>query len=111
MTAFTHHNSCMSKSALTTCIAAVPPQPAAESVLKGSCNSGVVISKDAMNLQACTPTPPPQRQSTPLAVARVRQEAEVAAVWAGQLAGALQMNQDLEDSVVSLRQHIANLKR
>ena len=69
-----------------------------------------------VHVQACTPMPPPQRQSTPLAVAAVRQEdelaeAEVAAVWAGQLAGALQMNQDLEDSVVSLRQHIANLKR
>lgn len=75
-----------------------------------------MISELTVHVQACTPTPPPQRQTTPLAVARVRQEAElaeaeVAAVWAGQLAGALQMNQDLEDSVVSLRQHVANMKR
>lgn len=51
-----------------------------------------------------------------MAVAKVRQEAklaeaEVAAVWAGQLAAALELNQDLEDNIVSLRQHNANLKR
>ena len=66
-------------------------------------------------LQACTPTPP-RRESTPLTVAKVRQEAElaeaeVAAVWAGQLAAALELNQDLEDNVVSLRQQNASLKR
>lgn len=65
--------------------------------------------------QACTPTPP-RRESTPLAVAQVRQEAElaeaeVAAVWAGQLAAALEVNQDLEDNVVRLRQQNAGLKR
>jgi len=65
--------------------------------------------------QACTPTPP-RRESTPLAVAKVRQEAElaeaeVAAVWAGQLAAALELNQDLEDHTVSLRQQNASLKR
>ncbi|KAL0052764.1 hypothetical protein WJX82_007311 [Trebouxia sp. C0006] len=65
--------------------------------------------------QACTPTPP-RRESTPLAVAKVRQEAElaeaeVAAVWAGQLAAALELNQDLEDNVVRLRQQNASLKR
>ncbi|KAL0021379.1 hypothetical protein WJX77_010218 [Trebouxia sp. C0004] len=63
--------------------------------------------------QACTPTP--QRES-PLVVAKVRQEAElaeaeVAAAWAGQLAAALELNQDLEDNIVSLRQQNASLKR
>ncbi len=70
---------------------------------------------NSSNVQASTPTPPRQ-QSTPLAIAQVRQqaelaEAEVAAVWAGQLASALQMNQDLEDNIVSLRLHNANLRR
>ena len=65
--------------------------------------------------QACTPTPP-RRENTPLAVAKVRQEAElaeaeVAAVWAGQLAAALELNQDLEDNVVRLRHQNASLKR
>lgn len=65
--------------------------------------------------QAHTPTPP-RRQSTPLAVAHVRQEAElaeaeVAAVWAGQLASALEMNQDLEGTILTLRQQSTNLKR
>ena len=65
--------------------------------------------------QACTPTPP-RRENTPLAVAKVRQEAElaeaeVAAVGAGQLAAALELNQDLEDHTVSLRQQNASLKR
>lgn len=51
-----------------------------------------------------------------MAVAHVRQEAElaeaeVAAVWAGQLAAALEMNQDLEGTVLTLRQQNANLKR
>lgn len=51
-----------------------------------------------------------------MAVAKVRQEAElaeaeVAAVWAGQLAAALELNQDLEDNVVRLRQQNASLKR
>jgi len=72
----------------------------------------VIVS---LHPQACTPTPP-RRESTPLAVAKVRQEAElaeaeVAAVWAGQLAAALELNQDLEDNVVRLRQHNASLKR
>ena len=63
-------------------------------------------------VQARTPTPP----RVPLAVAQVRQDAEladaeVAAAWAGQLAAALEMNQDLEDSIVSLRQQNANLRR
>ena len=66
-------------------------------------------------VQARTPTPPRQ-QSIPMAVAQVRQDAEladgeVAAAWAGQLAAALEMNQDLEDSIVSLRQQNANLRR
>lgn len=65
--------------------------------------------------QARTPTPP-RRQSTPLAVVHARQqaelaEAEVAAVWAGQLASALEMNQDLEGTILSLRQQNTNLKR
>lgn len=65
--------------------------------------------------QARTPTPP-RRESTPLAVVHVRQqaelaEAEVAAVWAGQLASALEMNQDLEETILTLRQQNTNLKR
>ncbi|KAL0036686.1 hypothetical protein WJX79_005705 [Trebouxia sp. C0005] len=65
--------------------------------------------------QACTPTPP-RRESTPLAVAKVRQEAElaeaeVAAVWARQMAAALELNQDLEDNIIILRQQNASLKR
>lgn len=65
--------------------------------------------------QAHTPTPP-RRQSTPLAVAHVRQEAElaeaeVAAVWAGQLALALEMNQDLESTILTWRQQNTSLKR
>ena len=65
--------------------------------------------------QARTPTPPRQG-STPLAVVHVRQqaelaEAEVAAVWAGQLALALEMNQDLEGTILNLRQQNTNLKR
>ena len=59
---------------------------------------------------------PPQQQSTPLAVARVRQEAELAeaetaAVWAGQLAAALELNQDLENSVMTLRHESAGVMR
>ena len=51
-----------------------------------------------------------------MALAKVRQEAElaeaeVAALWAGQLAAALELNQDLEDNTVSLRQQNASLKR
>ena len=66
-------------------------------------------------IQACTPTPP-RRQNTPLAVVQVSQEAELAeaevqAVWAGQLATALDMNQDLEDTVLTLRQQNTNLTR
>ena len=61
-------------------------------------------------IQAQTPTPP-RRQSTPLAVAHVRQEAELAAVWAGQLASALEMNQDLEGTILTLRQRNTSLKR
>ena len=38
-------------------------------------------------------------------------EAEVAAVWAGRLASALEMNQDLEGTVLTLRQQNTNLKR
>ena len=38
-------------------------------------------------------------------------EAEVAAVWARQMAAALELNQDLEDNIIILRQQNASLKR
>ena len=83
--------------------------------LTRQCCSHSAVTTFSLLLQTHTPTPS-RFQTTPLAVTKARQEAELAeaetaAVWAQQLAAALELNQDLEGNITSLRQQNASLKR